>query len=112
MPKILSFDEIRSSETASLFEGRDHGTAVSFFIVRTPPGRGPRLHRHPYPETFVVEQGSATFTVDGETIEAYAGQIVVVPAGAAHKFVSSGPGPLHQLGIHASDRVIQEDLDE
>jgi mannose-6-phosphate isomerase-like protein (cupin superfamily) len=112
LPKVLSFEDIRSSATASLFEGKDHGTTVTFFIVRTPPGRGPNLHRHPYEETFVVEQGSAIFTVDGETIEAQAGQIVVVPAGAAHKFVSSGDGPLHQLGIHASDRLIQEDVEE
>ena len=26
-----------------------------------PPGVGPRVHRHPYPEAFVVESGEATF---------------------------------------------------
>jgi quercetin dioxygenase-like cupin family protein len=73
---------------------------------------GPGLHRHPYEETFIVEEGRATFTVDGETIEAHAGQIVVVPAGAAHGFVSSGDDVLRQVSIHPSDHMVQEWLEE
>ncbi len=39
------------------------------------------LHRHPYEEVFVVQEGTATFTAGDETIEAKGGQVVVVPAG-------------------------------
>ena len=112
MAKVVSVDELEGGETAVSFEGRDHGASVSFFLTRHPRGSGPRLHRHPYDETFVVQEGSATFTVDGETIEAHAGQIVVVPAGAAHRFVASGEGFLRQVNIHASDRMITEWLRE
>jgi quercetin dioxygenase-like cupin family protein len=111
MPTILSLADL-PGERAARFEGREHGASVSFFVGRFPPGSGPVLHRHPYDETFIVEEGSATFTVDGETIEAKAGEIVVVPAGAAHRFVSSGDGVLRQVSIHPSDRMVQEDLDD
>ena len=112
MPRPIPIDGLPGSETASRFEGADHGATVSFFLSTHPPGRGARLHRHPYEETFIVEEGSATFTVDGETIEARAGHIVVVPAGAAHGFVSSGNGALRQVSIHPSERIVQEWLDE
>ena len=42
---------------------------------------------HPYEEIIVVQDGRASFTVGGATIEATAGQIVVIPAGIP----STGP---------------------
>ncbi len=70
------------------------------------------LHRHPYGETFIVQEGLAEYTVDGETIAARDGQIVIVPAGAAHGFASVGQGVLRQVSIHPSGHVIQEWLEE
>ena len=49
------------------FEGKDHGSSVSFFIGTFDAGTGPGLHLHPYDETFIVEAGSATFTVGDAT---------------------------------------------
>jgi mannose-6-phosphate isomerase-like protein (cupin superfamily) len=40
----------------------------------------------------VVQEGTATFTAGNEIIEARGGQIVVVPAGVAHKFANTGAG--------------------
>jgi quercetin dioxygenase-like cupin family protein len=91
------------------FEGRDHGSSVSFFVGEFQPGTGPSLHRHPYDETFIVEAGSATFTLGDETLELGAGQIIVVPAGAPHKFVS-GEG-FRIVSISPSDHMQQEDLE-
>jgi quercetin dioxygenase-like cupin family protein len=91
------------------FEGREHGSSVSFFIGTFDTGTGPSLHRHPYDETFIVEAGSATFTIDGETLELEAGQIAVVPANTPHKFVS-GEG-FRLISIAPSDHMIQEDLE-
>jgi quercetin dioxygenase-like cupin family protein len=91
------------------FEGRDHGSSVSFFIGSFPPGTGPGLHRHPYDETFIVETGSATFTIAGETVKLAAGQIEVVPAGTPHKFVS-GEG-FRLISISPADHMVQEDLE-
>jgi mannose-6-phosphate isomerase-like protein (cupin superfamily) len=82
---------------------------VSFYVGRFPPGSGPPLHRHPYEETFIVQEGSATFTIDGQTLEVGAGQIVVVPAAAAHRFVATGAVDLRQVSVHPRDRMVQED---
>ena len=91
------------------FEGRDYGSSVSFFIGTFRPGTGPSLHRHPYDETFIVEAGSATFTIGGDTVELRAGQIAVVPAETPHKFVS-GEG-FRLISITPADRMTQEDLE-
>ena len=96
---------------AHRFEGADHGSSVSFFVSSPEPGMGPRLHRHPYDETHVLEEGHATFTVEGEEIALEAGQAIVVPAGAAHTLVNSGDGPMRLVSIHPRPRMEQEDLD-
>jgi quercetin dioxygenase-like cupin family protein len=100
------------SDRARRFEGRDHGgVPVSLFVSHNPPGTGAKPHRHPYPETFVIERGSVTFTIDGEEVHAVAGQILVVPAGAVHGFVSTSDDHA-QVSIHPSDHVVQELVEE
>ena len=80
-------------------------------VVAAPPGGGPRLHRHPYEEVFVIQEGTATFTAGDETVEAKGGQVVVVPAGVPHRFVNTGEGLLRQVDIHANDRFVTEWLE-
>ena len=91
------------------FEGRNHGSSVSFFIGTFDPGAGPGLHLPPYDETFIVEAGSATFTVGDETLELQEGEIIVVPAGTPHKFVS-GKG-FRLVSISPFDHMEQENLE-
>ncbi len=100
MPEPIEFEDLRSSPTAIQFEGGRYGSQASCFITSHPPGSGPELHRHPYEETFIVQRGVAEFTVDGSTLRAHAGQIVIVPAGAAHRFQNAGEEPLEQVSIH------------
>ena len=58
-------------------------------MMMHPPHIGPALHIHPTgPETFLVLEGSYTFTLDEETIEAIAGDFVFVPQNAPHKYSS------------------------
>jgi quercetin dioxygenase-like cupin family protein len=111
MVRVLSIDELRRGGRTARFEGHAHGAKVSFFVVNGIEGDGPGLHRHPYEETFVILDGSAAFTVDGETLEAAAGMVLVVPPGAAHKFVVGSNG-LRSVNIHSSDRMSQENLPE
>ena len=81
-------------------------------MVDAPLGGGPKLHRHPYEEVFVVQEGTATFTAGEEVIEARGGQVVMVPAGVPHKFVNTGAGRLRQIDIHASERFVTEWLED
>jgi quercetin dioxygenase-like cupin family protein len=112
MPAQVTIDDLPGGENATLFEGQDHGSTVSSFLVHASPGGGPGLHRHPYEETFIVQEGNVTFTVDDETIESGPGQIVVVPGGATHGFVNSGDDVLRMVTIHPSDHVSQEWLED
>ena len=113
MAQVIDSDQLQVVGATREFEGCRHGdVGLSFILVSGAPGSGPRLHRHPYAEVFVVQSGRATFTVDGETLEAVAGQVVVVQPGQAHTFVNSGDGPLCQIDIHASARFVTEWLDE
>ncbi len=38
-------------------EGKPHGAKVTVLLEHMPPGAGPRLHWHPYGETWVVVEG-------------------------------------------------------
>jgi quercetin dioxygenase-like cupin family protein len=111
MTPPLQFTDLQGSERARRFDGRDHGSTVSGFINMHAPGEGPDLHVHPYEETFFMLEGSATFSVNGESIEATAGEIVIAPAGARHGFKNSGDARLKMVSIHPADRVIQEFLE-
>jgi mannose-6-phosphate isomerase-like protein (cupin superfamily) len=111
--RIIDLADPARGETAYEFQGYHYGdTNVSFIVVDAPPGSGPKLHRHPYEEVFVVQEGCATFTAGDEVIEASAGQVVVVPASVPHKFVNSGSGRLRQVDIHASERFVTEWLED
>ena len=63
-------------------------------------GGGPRLHKHPYSETFIIRQGRGLFKVGDREIVGEAGQILIVPADTPHKFTNLGPGPLETIDIH------------
>jgi mannose-6-phosphate isomerase-like protein (cupin superfamily) len=107
MTYVINNVELPLSGTVRFFEGFQYGDIhVSFLLVELPPGDGPDLHTHPYEEIFVVQEGQVTFTVGDATIEATGGQIVIGPAGTPHKFVNSGTGPLRQINIHPSPRMI------
>jgi mannose-6-phosphate isomerase-like protein (cupin superfamily) len=91
-------------------EGFLFGASVSVIFERARrEGVGPRLHRHPYDETFVVYSGAARFTVGDEELVVSAGQIVVAPALTPHKFVTLGEYSAHH--IHASPRFETEWLE-
>jgi mannose-6-phosphate isomerase-like protein (cupin superfamily) len=112
MHSVIRAGEIERSPGGTLtFEGEPHGSGVSFFLVNNQPGAGPDLHRHPYAETWIVRGGRARFTADGEELEAGPGDIVVVGPETPHKFKNAGMDRLDIVCIHASPRMIQEDLE-
>jgi mannose-6-phosphate isomerase-like protein (cupin superfamily) len=110
--QILELDELPWSEIARELVGADHGLDITILFVDAEPGRGPALHRHPYAEVFIIQEGEATFTIDGEQREIGAGDIVVARADQAHSFVNSGTGPLRQIDIHLSPSFSTEWLAE
>lgn len=107
-PNVVSGESLRiGSGRTRRFVGRNHGAGISYFWVDNDPGQGPGLHWHPYPETWVVIEGSAHFTAGGHTFEAGEGDTATVPTGVWHCFKNAGTGRLRMLCIHASDVIVQ-----
>ena len=94
------------------FVGREHGAGISYFYVDHDPGQGPGLHWHPYPETWVVLEGTVEFTMGDLRLVGGAGDTATVPTGVWHRFENIGDDRLLMLCIHASDVIIQTWADE
>lgn len=113
MYRVIRSGEIKPSPGGTVeFEGEPYGSGVSFFHVNNEPGSGPDLHKHPYPETWIVRAGKARITADGESVEVGPGDIVVASAETPHKFKNIGTERLEIICIHASPCIIQEWLEE
>ena len=109
---ILNRSDLSYDGQTYEFKGVDQDTDVSFIWVDMPPGGFVRLHKHPYKEIFIIQEGVAAFTVGAETIEAHAGQVIIVPAETPHKFTNRSEQRLKQVDIHVSPQFITDWLEE
>jgi mannose-6-phosphate isomerase-like protein (cupin superfamily) len=104
---LLNRDELPYDGNTYEFQGMQHqDTNVSFIWVDMPPGGTIRLHKHPYEEIFIIQEGVATFTVGSVTLEARAGQVIIVPADVPHKFMNRSDTQLKQIDIHVSKQFV------
>jgi quercetin dioxygenase-like cupin family protein len=72
------------------------GELLEIDLELTPDGHAPGLHVHPVQqERFEITKGTMRFTLNGKTNVARAGDVVVVPPGARHKFANGGDEPAH-----------------
>ncbi len=92
-------------------EGAEHGASISLILDHSDPGHGPRLHRHPYDETWLVVEGTINFHAGEETCAAGPGDVVIIPANTPHKFTNEGGAPSRLVCIHANPTVIGERLE-
>ena len=110
---ILNKDELPRDGNTYEFEGIHYqDTEVSFIWVDMPPSGSVRLHKHPYQEIFIIQEGVSTFTVGSTEMEAVAGQIIIVPADVPHKFVNNGQVQLKQIDIHVNKEFITDWLED
>ena len=105
---IVPFEALDHTEHARELVGADHGAPFCVILVHSPPGVGPKVHRHPYVEAFIVEAGEATFRIGDESVVVQAGHVVVSPAGEAHGFTNTGDGELRLVAIHGAERFSTE----
>lgn len=83
----VSGERITFRETAADTDGE----LLAIDLEIRPDGQVPGLHVHPLQEErFEVLSGTMRFKLDRKTIVAEAGDVVVVPAGARHKFANAG----------------------
>jgi len=110
--KARLFDPAREGPWRGSLPGLNSGSAITVLAYGTDEiGVGPRLHVHPYDETFIIVEGRARFFVGDETLEAEQGEVVFGPAGVPHRFENLGPGRLQTIDVHHSPEWIQTDLD-
>ena len=109
MATVIPIEDLRRSATAALFEGHDD-LAISIFVTAYERAQGPALHLHPYPEVFVVQTGTAAFTVGDDELIVNGGHIVVVPAQTPHGFKGAGDDTLRVVSVHPSGTVEQTNL--
>jgi mannose-6-phosphate isomerase-like protein (cupin superfamily) len=100
-----------NDKSGAQIEGFAHGAQVTVLLEHMPKGKGPRLHSHPYGETWVVVEGRAAFTNGTETGEAGPGDVVYVAAGEPHKFTVLSDERIKMVCIHQSDRFITDWLE-
>ena len=106
---IVPFQDLEPTEHSNEFVGAEHGEIpFSIIVVHSQPGVGPKLHRHPYAEVFVVESGVATFRLGDDEVVVGGGHVVVGPPNIAHGFTNSGDGELRLIAIHGSSRFNTE----
>jgi mannose-6-phosphate isomerase-like protein (cupin superfamily) len=102
----------RTSLESNEYEGAVHGpSTVSLIFSENPPGRGPRLHRHPYDETWIVQEGRVQLWIGEESREASVGDIAVAPPNTPHKFTNIGQDVARLVCIHASPNFSTEWLE-
>jgi len=110
---ILERNDLPSDGNTYEFIGSQHqNTEISFIWVDMSPGGSIRLHKHPYKEIFIIQEGVGTFTVGSTTLEAHAGQIVIVPADTPHKFMNLSDKQLKQVDIHLNRQFITDWLED
>lgn len=110
---LLNRDELPFDGNTYEFEGFQYqDTEVSFIWVDMPPGGFVRLHKHPYKEIFIIQEGVSTFMLGSETLEAHTGQVIIVPAEVPHKFTNKNDGRLKQIDIHVNKEFITYWLEE
>ncbi len=113
MPNPINLEDLPHRGRSHRLEGCQYGdVTVSLIFFDGEPGSGPNLHRHPYAEVFIMVEGSATFAVGDDVVEAVAGQILIAQPNQPHKFVNTGEGSLRINSIHTGPRFIQEDLED
>ena len=100
--KVVKSADLPWSEIAHELVGSDFGLGVTLLFVAAEPGRGPRLHKHPYAEVFIIQEGRATFTTGDEQVELGPGSVLIVEPEEPHAFVNTGSETLRQIDIHLS----------
>lgn len=98
--QLLDAKVVKDGGSLLYLEGAKYGLVTSIFEAEIVPGSGPRPHTHAYAEFFVLHQGQGRFFADGQSFDAQAGDVVIIPPEIEHSFVNTGTGPLRHTAIH------------
>jgi len=106
-PLVLSPGEGRNyamGRVSAVFKADGAETAGRYSISEwwlEPHTKGPGAHTHPEDDVFFVLDGTMSFLVHDEWVDASAGSFVLVPGGATHTFENLGDTRAGALNISA-----------
>lgn len=69
------------------------------------------LHRHDVDEVVTILDGEGTYLLDGAEVPVARGDVVFIPAGAAHGTRNTGTTALHLHAVFPARNVVMEMLD-
>ncbi len=95
-----------AGHNVATIEGKEHGARVTLLLEHMPQGAGPKLHRHPNGETWVVVEGRLAFSDGKQTREVSNGDVVYVAAEEPHKFTVLSEGRIKMICIHQSEEFV------
>jgi len=91
----------------------DHWNAYTVCEAIEPPESGAGFHRHPsYDETFIICDGHYDFRLGEELLKLGSGDVVFVPRGTPHGFVSTGPEMGRQIIISSPGGIFDSMIAE
>ena len=107
--KIIDMNNLKSSSReVETFQGIEHGANLSFFVVHFLPGHGPKKHRHPYEETFIILDGEIEAIVAGQSERIGCDKIAIIPANTWHEFKNCSDRLLRMVNLHPVSKMITE----
>jgi quercetin dioxygenase-like cupin family protein len=74
---------------------------MAVYVWAHEPGEVEGLHTHEVDHVLVMRSGVMRWTIDGETIDAVAGDVIVAPAGVEHAFEVIGDETVKLLCIES-----------
>ncbi len=77
--------------------------SLTMGIAKVPPGEALREHRHRQTEIYLVLEGTASITIDGESRPVSAGSAVFIPGNAVHSCENTGSSDLRVTYVFAAD---------
>jgi quercetin dioxygenase-like cupin family protein len=104
--ELLSGPVTNAGGELRLLSGSDYGFVTSIMLGQVVPAGGPRRHRHPHAEIFVLHEGQGRYEVEGTSLDAEAGDVVIVPPDAWHTFTNTGASMLRHIAIHRNPRAV------
>lgn len=96
----LEMEEVRPGVSRCAF-----GTERAMLVMnRLEPGMETRPHSHDFEQIALVVEGAVRFTVEGETYDVEAGEVLLIPANAEHFGEVIGNRPALNVDVFAPAR--------
>jgi mannose-6-phosphate isomerase len=108
-----------NSTTSPLFDRRpwgtftvlDEGDGFKVKRIEVLPGKRLSYQKHAQrAEHWVVVQGSAKVTLDGQDVIVETGKAIDIAVGSAHRVENSGPEPLVFIEVQRGDYLGEDDI--